>query len=55
MLPGKKKNLLLNLEQRIEQEAQEFKRRRLKEELEKLAAEEKEAIPPPEGGRSTAG
>jgi len=55
MLPGKKKNLLLNLEQHIEQEAQEFKRRRLKEELEKLAAEEKEAIPPPEGGRSTAG
>lgn len=49
MLPGKKKNPLLLIEQEAERKAQEYKKKLIKEALEKLAAEESEAVSPPEG------
>lgn len=44
-----KDNPLLSLEQQIDREAQEYKRRRLQEEIAKLAAEKSAAVFPPQG------
>lgn len=55
MLPGKKMDPLTQIELDAEQRAQEYKRRLIKEGMERLAAEQSAAIPPPEGGPLRAG
>lgn len=49
MLPGKKMDPLTQIELDAEQRAQEFKRRLIKEGMERLAAEQSAALSPPEG------
>lgn len=55
MLPGKKQDPLTQIELKAEQLANEYKRKLIKEAMEQLAAEQSEAISPPEGDDTATG